>query len=76
MKGRHTRRCIVYSYLIPSYTIINFVNPRPRMRGEGYYSQFVSVCPSAFVHRFLENRGSSGLQTWICYEVGCIDGKI
>ena len=25
---------------------------------------------------FLDNRGSSGLETWICYEVGGIDGKI
>ena len=28
------------------------------------------------VHSFFRNRGSSGLQMWICYEVGCIDGKI
>ena len=68
MKGRHTGSCIVYSYLIPSYT-----KPSPAHARRGL---LYSVCPSAFVHHFLENRGSSGLQTWICYEVGCIDGKI
>ena len=39
----------------------------------------VSVCPSpvrCLVHRFLQNRGSSELQTWIGYELGCLDGKL
>ena len=39
-------------------------------------SVHLSICPSVHPSVFLENRGSSGLQTWICYEAGCIDGKI
>ena len=57
--------------------IIIIINPRPRMRGEGVGVR-LSVRPSVrpFVTVFLKNHGSSGLQTWICYEAGCIDGKI
>ena len=71
-------------------TNIRLIDPCPRMRSEGYCAQFVcqlvglSVCWSICLSIrslgcppfFLNNHGSSGLQTWTCYEAGCIDGKI
>lgn len=65
-----------------------FVNPHLHMHYCSWY--VMSVCPSVrpFVCLsvclsvcllstvFLKHRGSSGLQTWTCYEVGCIDSKI
>ena len=42
---------------------------------------YACVCVCVSVRKsvstiFLDNRGSSELQTWICFEVGCLDGKL
>ena len=44
---------------------------------------FIRVCVCARVRLsvglstvFLKNRGSSELQTWICYELGCLYGEL
>ena len=59
------------------------INPRRACAGEGYctWSVCVCVCVCVSVRKsvstvFLDNRGRFELQTWICFEVGCLDGKL
>ena len=57
-----------FIYLHFSFFCVFFINPCPRMVIVVSLSVHLSVRP--FVTVFLENRGSSGLQMWICYETG------
>ena len=62
------------------------INPRCACAGEGLLPLVcvcvcvcLSVCLSVrrFVSTvFLDNRNRFELQTWICFQVGCLDGKL
>ena len=63
------------------------INPRRACAGEGYCTWsvcvFVCVCVCVCVSVrksvstvFLDNRDRFELQTWICFQVRCLDGKI
>ena len=59
-----------------------FISPCHARAGNGYCTwSVVCVCVCLSVRKsvstvFLDNRGSSELQTWIYFQVGCLDGKL
>ena len=74
-----------------THTHSNVINPRRACAGEGYCTWSVCVCVCVCVRVcvcvcvsvrksvstvFLDNRDRFELQTWICFQVGCLDGKL